>query len=375
MVKREIWRYFDFWLFGSVVFLSIFGVAMIRSAIAGNAELVELPTRQAIFVALGLVIIILTAMIDYRLWGSASRALYILAIALLVGINIIGQAAFGSSRWFTTALVNIQPSELAKIIMIIVLANYFASTFEEKKGWRWILKGFLLTFGVVLWILLQPNLSMSIVIFVLWFGLMWISGLPNKYLAIFIGLAVAVLILFLVLILSGVKIPFIQDYQIQRVLNFIFPDPNARHGDTYNVDQAKIAIGSGGLLGMGYGHGTQVQLRFLKVRHTDFIFSAVAEEFGFVGTILLLGLLLFIILRCLRAARLASDRFGAMLAYGVAILLFFQTFVNVGVNLNLIPVTGLTLPFVSYGGSSLISLVIGIGLVESVIMRQKSTEL
>lgn len=204
---------------------------------------------------------------------------------------------------------------------------------------------------------------------------MWISGLPNKYLAIFIGIAVLMLILFLVLSLSGVKIPFIQDYQIARVLNFLFPDPNARHGDTYNVDQAKIAIGSGGWFGMGYGHGTQVQLRFLKVRHTDFIFSAVAEEFGFVGTLLMLGLLLFIILRCLRAARLASDPFGALLAYGVAILLFFQTAVNVGVNLNLIPVTGLTLPFVSYGGSSLISLVIGIGLVESVIMRQKTLDL
>lgn len=375
MVKREIWRYFDFWLFGSVVFLCIFGIAMIRSAIAGNAELLGLPTRQAIFVAIGLVIIIVTAMIDYRLWGSTSRALYIIAVVLLVGINVIGQAAFGSARWFKTAVVNIQPSELAKIIMIIVLANYFAKTMEDKKDLRWILKSFLLTFGVVLWILLQPNLSMSIVIFILWFALMWISGLPNKYLAIFIGIAVLMLILFLVLSLSGVKIPFIQDYQIARVLNFLFPDPNARHGDTYNVDQAKIAIGSGGWFGMGYGHGTQVQLRFLKVRHTDFIFSAVAEEFGFVGTLLMLGLLLFIILRCLRAARLASDPFGALLAYGVAILLFFQTAVNVGVNLNLIPVTGLTLPFVSYGGSSLISLVIGIGLVESVIMRQKTLDL
>jgi rod shape determining protein RodA len=157
-------------------------------------------------------------------------------------------------------------------------------------------------------------------------------------------------------------------------LNFLFPDQQARHGDIYNIQQALISIGSGGWFGEGYGHGTQVQLRFLKVRHSDFIFSAMAEEFGFIGTAIILLLLLFVILRCFRAARLAKDSFGALVAFGVAILLAFQTIVNIGVNLNLMPATGLTMPFISYGGSSLLSTLLGIGLVESVILRHKTLE-
>ncbi len=156
-----------------------------------------------------------------------------------------------------------------------------------------------------------------------------------------------------------------------RILNFIFPDPNSRHGNSYNVEQALISIGSGGLFGMGYGHGTQVQLRFLKVRHTDFIFSAMAEEFGFIGTVLVISLLVFVIYRCFRIARESQDLFGALIAYGIGILMFFQTAVNIGVNLNVIPVTGLVLPFISYGGSSLLSTVLAIGLVESVALRRK----
>jgi rod shape determining protein RodA len=157
-------------------------------------------------------------------------------------------------------------------------------------------------------------------------------------------------------------------------MGFIFPDPRATYGDNYNVDQALITIGSGGLFGQGYGHGTQVQLRFLKVRHTDFIFSAMASEFGFVGTILIIAFLVFVIFRCFRAASLARDAYGAYIAFGFGFLLFFQTAVNIGVNLSVIPVSGLTLPFISYGGSSLLTLTVGIGLIESVIARHKALE-
>jgi rod shape determining protein RodA len=164
------------------------------------------------------------------------------------------------------------------------------------------------------------------------------------------------------------------DYQKQRLIDFIFPDVGARYGSIYNVDQARITLGSGGLLGQGYGQGPQVQLRFLKVRHIDFIFSAIGEEFGFVGNVVVVLLLLFIIYRCLRAARLSHDTFGALLCYGVATLISFQAIVNIGMNLNLIPVTGLPLPFISYGGSSLLTLMLGIGLVESVISRHRILE-
>lgn len=365
MLRREIWQHFDYWLFGAVVILCIFGIAMINSAIAGNVVLAESVKRQAIFVGVGLVVILITAMIDYRLWSSLSRLMYIVAFLSLVAIYIFGQALYGSARWLDTGLILIQPSELAKIIVIIVFASYFANTTDQEHDLRWILKSFLLAVGIVAWILLQPNLSTSIVIMVLWFSMLWISGLPAKYLVLFAVAGVVV---------GLAAFPFIEPYQQARILNFIFPDPQARHGATYNVEQALITIGSGGWFGMGYGHGTQVQLRYLKVRHTDFIFSAMAEEFGFIGTVLVVGLIIFVILRCLRAARKAADPFGALLAYGFAILIFFQTAVNIGVNLKIIPVTGLTLPFISYGGSSLMSLVLGIGLVESVVSHSKTLD-
>lgn len=365
MFKREVWRNFDYWLFGTVVILCVFGIAMVRSAIAGSQGLEGLDQRQLIFVGMGLAVILVTAMIDYRFWASLARVMYIFALISLIAIYVFGTAVYGSARWLDTGLVFIQPSELVKVIMVIVLANYFANSADEEHDLRWIFRSVILAVGVVIWILLQPNLSTSIVIMVIWFSMLWISGLPTKYLVAF-GVGA--------ILLAVAAFPLLEPYQQARILNFIFPDPSARHGADYNVRQALITIGSGGLFGQGYGHGTQVQLRYLKVRHTDFIFSVVAEEFGFVGTVLIIGLIVFVILRCLRAARLASDRFGSLIAYGFAILMFFQTIVNIGVNLKIIPVTGLTLPFISYGGSSLLSLVLGIGLVESVISHSKTLE-
>jgi len=373
MDRREVWKHFDYWLFGTVILLCVFGVAMIRSAVAGNETLASLVTRQMIFIFASLAVILIIASVDYHYFFSLSRLMYIFAVLSLVVIFAYGTARFGSARWVDTGLILIQPSELAKIILIVVMAAFFASQSDAPKNFLWILKSFFLTFGITIWILLQPNLSTSIVMFVMWFAMMWVSGLPPKYLLIFGGLALLGMAIFLAIVFFvGVdKVPFIEGYQVQRVVNFLFPDPKARHGETYNVDQALISIGSGGWLGMGYGQGSQVQLRFLKVRHTDFIFAAMAEEFGFVGTVMVMALLVFVIFRCFRVASLASDTFGALIAYGFGFLIFFQTAVNIGVNLKVLPVTGLTLPFVSYGGSSLLSLALGIGLVESVILHRK----
>ncbi|NPV56346.1 MAG: rod shape-determining protein RodA [Anaerolineae bacterium] len=374
MFKREFWRHYDFWLLGLVLILSIFGIVMVRSAIAGNAELEGSVNRQATFVALGMGVILVVSLIDYHYWASLSRVMYIGTILFLLVIFIIGEVQFGSARRLDLGLFFVQPSELAKIIMILVLADFYARTRDQVKDMRWILQGFLMTFGVVVWIMLQPNLSTSIVLIVIWFSMMWISGLPIKYLVMLVIIGILGIMLFLLLISLGVQIPFIEEYQIQRVVNFMFPDPNARHGDTYNVEQALITIGSGGWFGQGYGQGTQVQLRYLKVRHTDFIFSAMAAEFGFIGTSLIIGLLVLTIIRCFQIAKNAADHYGALIAYGFGVLLFFQTIVNIGVNLNVIPVTGLTLPFISYGGSSLLSLVLGIGFVESVAARRKTPD-
>jgi rod shape determining protein RodA len=361
------WRHFDFLLLGAVAVLVIIGITMIRSAVAGNIELAELDLvqRQLIFAVIGFVIIIITASIDYHLWSSISRTLYIGMFLLLGVLSIVGAAVFGSARWFDTGLVLIQPSELAKIVMILVLADHFARNKDKLDNMRTIFRSFLLTMGVVGWILIQPNLSTSIVIIVIWFALLWVAGLRLKHLLVFFAAG---------LILPVITWPLLVDYQRARIINFLFPDLSARHGEIYNIQQALISIGSGGWFGQGYGSGSQVQLRFLKVRWSDFIFSAMAEEFGFVGILVIMLLLLFVIYRCLRAARLARDTFGALIAYGVATLIAFQAVVNIGVNLNLMPATGLTLPFVSYGGSSLLSALLGIGLVESVILRYKALE-
>ncbi|MBN1535342.1 MAG: rod shape-determining protein RodA [Anaerolineales bacterium] len=366
-MKTVNWRNFDFLLLGAVAVLTIFGITMIRSAVAGNIELLELNLvgRQTIFAIAGFIVIIITSMIDYHFWSSISRTLYIGMAVFLAVLFTAGAVFFGSARWFDTGVILIQPSELAKIVIILVLAHFFSVHKSEILDLKLVGRSFLLTLGIVIWIILQPNLSTSIVILVLWFALLWAAGLQLKHLMMFIGLGV---------LAPVVSYPFLEEYQQRRIINFLFPDPEARHGDIYNVQQALISIGSGGWFGQGYGHGTQVQLRFLKVRHSDFIFSAMAEEFGFIGTVIVLALLLFVIMRCLRAARIAKDSFGALIAFGVATLLAFQTIVNIGVNLNLLPATGLTMPFVSYGGSSLLSTLLGIGLVESVVLRYKTLE-
>jgi rod shape determining protein RodA len=367
------WRHFDFWLLGAVALLVIFGITMIRSAVAGNIELagLNLVQRQLIFALIGFAAILVTTSIDYHLWASISQTMYIVTAALLAVLFVVGSALFGSARWFDTGVILIQPSEIAKIVMILVLAQFFSHNQDKIGDVRWIARSLLLTMGVTIWILLQPNLSTSIVMLVIWFALLWGSGLRVKYLVIFV---VGGLVLLAIAFPLLVQFKIVHDYQLARVTNFLFPDPNASYGDSYNLKQALISIGSGGLFGQGYGHGTQVQLRFLKVRWSDFIFSAMAQEFGFVGTVAIMLLLVFVIYRCLRAARLARDTFGALIAYGVAAMVGFQAIVNIGVNLSLIPATGLTLPFVSYGGSSLLSTLMGIGLVESVILRHKALE-
>lgn len=374
------WRHFDFWLLGAVALLTLFGIVMIRSAIAGNIELVEANTvqKQVIFAVAGFVIIGIMSVVDYKLLAALSNPLYFGTILVMAALNLVGGALFGSARWFVLGPILIQPSEIAKIVMIIVLADFFARNQHKLADFRWVVRSLFVTIGLAMWILLQPDLSTSIVIFVIWFALIWAAGLQIKHLLIasgvgglFLGISIPLL---LITYNPERTTGLIKPYQVGRIINFLFPAADATHGDLYNVQQALIAIGSGGWLGKGYEAGTQSQLRFLKVRHSDFIFSALAEEFGLVGTLVVIALLLFVIIRCLRAAHLSSDTFGALIAYGVATILAFQAIINIGMNLSLLPVTGLPLPFMSYGGSSLLSMLLGIGLVESVILRHKALD-
>ncbi len=364
-MQRETWRHFDFWLLGAVAVLTIFGLAMIRSAIAGNEELLELYPRQIIFASIGFVVVLVVASIDYHLWVPVSRVLYAVVVLMLGIVAVAGDALGGARRWIDTGFFLIQPSELAKVVMILVLADFFTRNQNRVHDLKWIVRSLVPTLGMVVWIFLQPDLSTSITIMVIWFALLWVSGLHWKH-VLFFGIAA--------ILIAVIGFPFLEEYQQQRVLSFLFPDPEARFGNIYNVNQARISIGSGGWLGQGYGQGSQVQLRFLKVRHTDFIFSALSEEFGFVGAVAVLLLLIFVIIRCLRGARLARDTYGALICYGVATFIFFHMTINVAMNLNLIPVTGLPLPFISQGGSSLLSTLLGIGIVESVVVRHKTLE-
>jgi rod shape determining protein RodA len=372
-MRLETWRYFDFWLLGAVALAIIFSIAMIDSAIAGNPELIENDTvnRQIIFALAGFVIIIITTMFDYHFWASIGRVMYVvLAIFLAIVIFGGGEAEFGAARWINVGFAIVQPSELAKITIIIIMADFFARNQHRLGRLDWIARSVLLTMGLVGLIIIQPDLSTSITLLVIWFALLFASGLQGKYILLFVFLAI--LLVFLVILLPVIGYPLLENYQQQRIINFLFTDPDARFGEEYNVRQAIITIGSGGWLGQGYGQGSQVQLRFLKVRHSDFIFAAISEEFGFVGATIVMVLLFFIIYRCLRAARLAPDPYGAFICYGVATLIAFQTLVNIGMNLKLLPVTGLPLPLISQGGSSLVSIMLGIGLVESVISRHKT---
>ena len=356
-------------LFTAVLLLCIFGVALVSSAIAGNIALVDHAKRQAVFAGIGLVVLFIVSMIDYHYWQSLGRFLYAGTFFLLVLTFITGQVSFGAARWLTVGLVNIQPAELSKIALILSLSYYLSRNVDKINNFWVLARSFMIAMGLIIWIFLQPNLSNTMVLLVIWALMVWISGLKSKYILVFI----LIIILFLGISIAT-DFPYLADYQKARVETFLRPDPEARYGDTYNVDQAEISIGSGGWFGQGYGQGSQVQLRFLKIRVSDFIFSVLGNEFGFVGTTIVMLLILFVIVRCFMVAQQAPDAYGALLCYGFGVLMAFQTMVNVGVNLRVLPVTGLTLPFISYGGSSIVSMLLGIGLVQSVRMRSEENK-
>lgn len=374
MTRGLSWRNFDFILLGAVVLASSFGTAMIRSAVAGNEVLQPLITRQVYFALLGVVLIFLVASVDYRYWLALYRPIYIGIIVFLVTLTGFGQSAFGAQRWFQVGVLFLQPTEFAKIVAVVVLARYFEAVQYQPRDLKWALGAILWASGISIMILLQPNLSNVLLLSVILAVMLWVNGVQIKHVLVTAVVGIIAMASLVTLSVVGVKIPFLQTYQQERIVNFVVPDPNDTYGNRYNVQQALIAVGAGGVFGQGYGHGSQTQLRFLKVRHTDFIFAASAEEFGMIGGALIIVTLAMIVWRCIRAAQKARDVAGSMIAMGVATLIFFQAAVNIGMNLNVLPVSGLPLPFISYGGSGLTALMLGIGLVESVVMRHSQTE-
>jgi rod shape determining protein RodA len=267
--------------------------------------------------------------------------------------------------WLNLGIL-IQPSEIAKLVTIITLAHYLAVNYPKLSTLWGLIQSLFHMLPPILLVFFQPDLGATIVFVVIWIIMVWGAGLRLQHIAlgVFIGIA-------------GFPVlwTFMEPYQRDRITTYaqcsILGACAADDEDYYNIRQALISIGNGGLSGRGYANGTQGQLRFLRVRHTDFIFSQIAEEFGFIGSVVVMGLFWVILERILRGAREAADAFGSLICYGVAGMIFFQIFVSIGMNLSLIPVTGLTLPLVSSGGTSLLSIMAAIGLAESVIMRRR----
>lgn len=359
-MDRRIWRQFDLILVGLVALLILYGVIMIYSANQNQADLKELWRTQLSRVAIGLVIMVLVAAFDYRYYASLYKMLYVVMLVLLGTLFIAAELTAGTLRWLDFRLFPVQPSEIAKIVMIVVMAKILADRDGEMNKLRNLLLSLLVIVPPMLLIYLQPDLGTTVIIAVVWLIMVLMGGIHLFHLG---------LLALLGLLASPIIWLTMADYQRSRMLLFL--DPQSDPDSYYNIQQALISIGSGGTLGKGFSIGTQNQLHFLRVRHTDFIFSVIGEELGLLGALLLFTLIILLIWRVLRAADLTGDPFGRLIVVGVASLIFFQSFVNLGVNVGLLPVTGTPLPFVSYGGSSLIAFLIAIGLVQSVLMRHK----
>jgi rod shape determining protein RodA len=365
--SRSIWRQFDFILFALTVILTVFGILMIHSATrdAVDPDLISRVPNQIRYAVLSLVVMFALAAIDYRLLGGLHQWIYLLMVGLLLAVQFFGVTGDGGvTRGWLNLGIPIQPAEIAKVLIIITLGHFLATNYHKIDRIPTLVATVVHVGIPAFLIVIQPDLGMTIVFVVMWFTMVWAAGLRLQQMGVFV----------LVVSLSApITVPVVwsqmEDYQRQRITSFFFEDsdPDA----AYNINQAIISVGNGGMFGKGYTFGTQNRWRFLRVRHTDFIFSVIAEEFGFVGGMTVMILIGVVIMRILRGARNAVDPLGSLICYGVAAFIFFQTFVSIGMNLTLLPVTGLTLPFISSGGTSLLSTLAGIGLAQSVIMRRR----
>ncbi len=362
------WRHFDPVLLFTVALLLLVGLAFIYSATWGGEP--GLPKDDAIYkqlayVAVGVFLGGVVMLMDYRLLSSLSVYIYLAVLLLLVVVLASGQTSYGAQRWIDLRFFPLQPSELAKIALVLFLARFLARRQEEMGEIRTVLLSLVILGLPVGLIMLQPHLGTSVVLVAIWLAMVLAAGMRLMHLA---GLSLAGLAA------SPVVWMLLPEYQKSRVLQFLGMGEFNPFGADYNIRQALISIGSGGLTGRGYLSGSQSQLHFLRVRHTDFIFSVLAEEMGFIGSVLVLLLFMLLLWRMLRVATLSRDPFGRYVAVGLTAYIMVQAFINVAMNVRLIPVVGMPLPFVSYGGSSLITSLIAVGILESIVLRHRRLE-
>lgn len=394
MTRFRIWWHFDYLLLAVTVLLTAYGVVMIYSANLGSPDprLPDLWRRQAIFGAAGVGLVFLLAAVlrHYQWLGDLWWLAYLLAVVLLVLVHLFGGSEIGEMRgWFDLGFVRLQPSFLAMDLLAISVGAMLSrrrrrrgspapplfgapktslvETTAERPDFVNYLTSAVMTLVLAALVFLQPDMATAAVFVVMWLAMLLESDIEMRYLVltVVVGLGSLYPLWKLVDLLDF-------GYMHERVLGFLNPGSNP--DVEYQLRHAFIAIGSGGLWGKGLGQGTQSQLRYLPVRHTDFVFAVLAEELGFAGVMLLFALYLVLFLRLLRIILIAQDGFGRLLVTGILAMILFQATVNVGMNLGLLPVAGLPLPFISYGPAALLTTMIGIGMAENVAMRHRKLE-
>ncbi len=363
MMDRRHFKNFDFTLLLATLAIVAYGCAMIYSASNWGEAGVVYVEKQIIWAVFGMVGAALVASIDHTAYYRRARVLYVITVVVLVAVLLVGESSKGAQRWIGYGWFRIQPSEFAKIALIITLAVFFVERADRVRSMRTLAESFVYLAVPLLLIFKQPDLGTSIVLIAIWITMAFVAGTDSKNLVL-IALAVVVFAL-AVWYTPGV----LKDYQRKRIVTLINPSADPL-GSGYHVNQSRIAVGSGQFLGKGFLKGTQRKLRFIPEQHTDFIFTVVAEELGFVGAVSLLGLYFLIIWRAFNIMSVAEDFTGKLITAGVVGMFLFHIFVNVGMTLGIMPVTGVPLPLFSYGGSSLMANMMAIGLLEGISMRR-----
>lgn len=372
MLKKKFSK-IDPLLFIAAFFILGLGLLTIfTSTYQSGDKLSELARNQGIFALIGVAVLLLFSNINYRVFRAIAIALYVAALIPLVLVLFFGTSIYGATSWLNIGFFQFQPSELAKISLIVLLARYF-STRTGQISFKEIAISGLFAVPYMLLVLLQPDLGTAMVLVVIWFSMLLTARPKLPHLALISGsVAVAMPIAW----------AFLKDYQKSRILVFVntllgrqLPESDAL-GNAYNVLQSQIAVGSGQFFGRGIGRGTQGALNFLPLQsqHTDFIFAIFAEQLGFIGAALLILLFLLLVFRLARVAALSKDGFGMYIAMGVFGMVVFHIIVNIGMNMGVMPVTGIPLPLFSYGGTALITSCLALGIVQSVYKHRRSLE-
>lgn len=358
--RKGLWKRFDFTLLFTVVILSIFGLVILSSATAGEGSLGYLKSQGAALI-LGLVSIVILVFINYETLGKFYLPIYIFSNLLLLAVLVMGDKAKGAQSWIAFGPIRFQPSEFVKIGVIISLSKFIEKNHEKINQFFTLIKVLIFAFIPVVLILLQPDFGTAIVFVFFIFVMLFVAGLDWKYIftAAIAGLASLPILWF-----------SLDKYQKNRIFDFLDPSRDAM-GSGYQVIQSKIAIGSGQIFGMGLFNGNQTQFGFLPEKHTDFIFSVIGEELGLIGGLALILLYFLLLFRLIKIARNSKDIYGSVMVIGIAAMLIFHILENVGMTMGLMPVTGIPLPFISHGGTFLLSNMICIGLALSVGMKRE----